>query len=174
MSKGNRDPYLRFLICLSCASPCLALGSPLAVSRQTAPGCTFADCAAGLCECSVPTVYLQRWTDVLREYAVRYGTRVSGWWVDGCFRRPYSFNESSLKPFHDAVRAGNEHALVGFNNGVHHPIGAYPDRISKWEDYTTGESDDFTEVRTHSPWHRQRQQLGTARSPLSKGARRLV
>ena len=78
--------------------------------------------------------------------AERYGDKVSGWWIDGCFRRPYSFTESSLKPFHDAVKAGNPKAIVGFNNGVHHPIGRFPDRISRWEDITTGESDDFTEV----------------------------
>lgn len=64
---------------------------------------------------------------MLQEYAVRYGTKVSGWWIDGCFRRPYGFNESTLKPFHDAVRAGNPQALVAMNNGVHHPIGARAD-----------------------------------------------
>ena len=50
---------------------------------------------------------------------------MSGWWIDGCFRRPCGFTETSLKPFHDAVKAGNPKALVGFNDGVHHHIGRF-------------------------------------------------
>ena len=29
--------------------------------------------------------FVNIWTDVLREYSLRYGSRVKAWWVDGCF-----------------------------------------------------------------------------------------
>ena len=96
--------------------------------------CPFTACSAGSCSCTVPDTFLQRWAgEVLHEYAVRYGNKVSGWWIDGCFRRPYGYNESSLKPFRDAVRAGNPKAILGMNNGVHHPIGTFPES----DDWTT-------------------------------------
>ena len=140
---------LRLMLYWTCDGPALdsqaheGLGWPELASAD----CPFSNCSAGLCECEVPQAFLSRWPAVLREYAVRYGDKVSGWWIDGCFRRPYGYNETSLKPYHDAVRAGNPHAILALNNGVHHPIGSGAgDRISVWEDYTAGESDDFTEV----------------------------
>ena len=33
----------------------------------------------------VPALFAQRWAEVLREYAVRYGAKVHGWWIDGCY-----------------------------------------------------------------------------------------
>jgi hypothetical protein len=141
---------LRLLLYWTCDGPGLdpraheGLGWP----ENFTAGCSFTNCSAGLCECAVPPTFLERWPAVLREFAVRYGEKVSGWWIDGCFRRPYGYNESTLEVFREAVRAGNPRALVALNNGVHHPIGSATagDRISNWEDFTAGESDDFTEI----------------------------
>ena len=38
------------------------------------------------CRSNVPQLFAQRWSEVLEEYAVRYGSRVSGWWIDGCYK----------------------------------------------------------------------------------------
>jgi len=74
-----------------------------------------------------------------------YGDKVSGWWIDGCYDYT-NYTEAKLRPYHDAIRAGNPAAVIGMNNGVKHPIGGASDRVSQWADITCGESDDFTEV----------------------------
>jgi hypothetical protein len=84
----------------------------------------------------------------------------------------YGYTDPTLQPYHDAVRAGNPNAIVCMNNGVIHPIGkkghgrglqrhaAIPtatlpwrapagnNRVSVWQDYTCGESNDFTDTPT--------------------------
>ena len=34
------------------------------------------------CRSNIPELFAQRWGSVLQEYAVRYGDKVKGWWVD--------------------------------------------------------------------------------------------
>jgi len=102
---------------------------------------------------NVPPLFAQRWAAVQQVYAERYGSRVKGWRVDGCYTA-FGYNETKLRPYHDAIRAGNPTGLVALNQGVRHPISRY----SQWEDYTCGESNDFTEVPTQrfvggSQWH---------------------
>ena len=29
--------------------------------------------------------FIEKWASVLEEYAVRYGDKVKGWWIDGCY-----------------------------------------------------------------------------------------
>ena len=74
-------------------------------------------------------------------YALRYGSRVSGWWIDGCYTY-FGYTDDLLKPYYDAARGGNAQALLALNHGVMHPISRY----SEWEDYTCGESNEFKEV----------------------------
>jgi len=102
---------------------------------------------------NVPLLFAQRWAAVLQEYAVRYAGRVSGWWVDGCYTY-FNYTESKLYPYYSAIRTGNSNSLVALNHGVMHPISRY----SEWEDYTCGESNDFTELPVGrfvngSQWH---------------------
>jgi len=109
---------------------------------------------APISRANVPLLFAQRWANVLHEYSTRYGDKISGWWVDGCYAGAFNYTEEKLAPYHDAIRAGNPDALVGLNNGVHHPIVRY----SKWEDYTCGESNDFVEIPSSgtvngSQWH---------------------
>ena len=121
--------------------------------------------------------FVKRWTSVLREFAVRYGDKVFGWWVDGCYfgagdcesgpardlgpcleltprhclvglLLTDGYNDTTLKFYHDAIRAGNPNAVIGLNNGVHAPInsGAAWERggeVTKWEDMTAGETNSF-------------------------------
>jgi alpha-L-fucosidase len=102
---------------------------------------------------NVPLLFAQRWAAVLQEYAVRYGDKVSGWWIDGCYTY-FNYTEEKLAPYAAAIRTGNPNGLIALNHGVVHPISRY----SMYEDYTCGESDDLTEIPTQrfvngSQWH---------------------
>jgi hypothetical protein len=81
-----------------------------------------------------------RWEQVIREWSMRWGTRISGWWFDGCFfpnsmyrgEEPPNFNS-----FAAAARAGNPNSVLAFNPGVVPRILS----ITPYEDYTAGEID---------------------------------
>ena len=50
---------------------------------------------------------------VLRDYAVCYGDKVSGWWVDGRYTNDsHNYTQPKLKMYHDAIRAGNPKTLI--------------------------------------------------------------
>jgi len=102
---------------------------------------------------NVPQLFAERWAAVQREYAERYGAAVGGWWQDGCYEY-FNYTSAKLRPYLDAVRAGNPGALLAQKHGVVHPIARY----SPWEDFTCGESDDLVEVPAQrfvngSQWH---------------------
>ena len=54
-------------------------------------------------------------TEVIREYAVRWGQDLDGWWFDGASAHPAY--QDVLKGYMEAARAGNPGAAVAFNNG---------------------------------------------------------
>ncbi|MBQ8401374.1 MAG: hypothetical protein IJX14_05535 [Clostridia bacterium] len=88
---------------------------------------------------NVPLSFSEKWAAVLEEYAVRYGDRVKGWWIDGCYDF-FDYNQELLTPYYNAVKKGNPTALVSMNNGV-------KDDLYRWyekEDFTSGEFNDFT------------------------------
>jgi len=90
---------------------------------------------------NVTMEFVQRWVDVLREYSVRYGEKICGWWFDGCYEL-FGYREELLKPYYDAVKAGNPKAVCAFNNGVR-------TELHKWyrdEEFTAGEFNDFEYV----------------------------
>ena len=70
---------------------------------------------------SVNMPFVKNWTDVLREYAVRYGKDVHGWWIDGMFEYLGYEDPSLFSPYREAVLAGNPDAIVAYNNGVAQP-----------------------------------------------------
>lgn len=89
-----------------------------------------------------------KWEQVIREWSLRWGTNVAGWWFDGCYwpnamyRHPEAPNFES---FAAAARAGNPERAIAFNRGV-------MDRtisITPHEDYTAGEIND---VETSRLW----------------------
>jgi len=64
----------------------------------------------------VPMTYefLEKWAGVIREYSERYGDRIKGWWIDGCYEF-LGYNNDNLKVLARAARAGNPDALVASN-----------------------------------------------------------
>jgi hypothetical protein len=85
--------------------------------------------------------FQRMWEDVIREWSVRWGHKVCGWWIDGCYfsdamyRHPDAPNFAS---FAAALRAGNPEAIVAFNPGVIVPVITQ----TECEDYTAGEISD--------------------------------
>ena len=72
------------------------------------------------------------------EWSKRWGKKVSGWWIDGCYEADYRFPEDDPPNFATlaaALRAGNPDAIVAFNTGVKTPIICN----TVHEDYTAGE-----------------------------------
>jgi hypothetical protein len=87
-----------------------------------------------------------RWENVIREWSVRWGRKVAGWWFDGCYwpnemyRQPDPPNFAS---FAAAARAGNPDSIVAFNPGALVPVIS----LTEHEDYTAGEINDPGEVK---------------------------
>ena len=79
-----------------------------------------------------------KWERVIREWSVRWGTNVAGWWFDGCYwpnamyRSPEPPNFAS---FAAAARAGNPQSVIAFNPGVVDRLLS----VTPFEDYTAGE-----------------------------------
>lgn len=84
--------------------------------------------------------FVGNWSAVLKEYALRYGERIPLWWIDGCYDRRHCFyTPETLRPYAEAVRAGNPNALYAFNNGVNDTLQVdYPN-----ETMTAGEFNSF-------------------------------
>jgi hypothetical protein len=79
----------------------------------------------------------RHWEAVCREWSLRWGQSVSGWWIDGPydaenFQHPDAPNYRS---FAAALKAGNPDAIVAFNNGLRTPLYS----ITECDDYTPGE-----------------------------------
>lgn len=51
---------------------------------------------------------------MLREFAERYGDKIKMWWLDSCYDYA-GYTDELLKYYHDAIKAGNPDALIGFN-----------------------------------------------------------
>lgn len=84
--------------------------------------------------------FVERWASVLEEYAVRYGDKVKGWWIDGTFDW-LKYNDELMEPYYAACKKGNPDALVSFNNG-----GWQYDHLKKWfykDDFLAGERNDL-------------------------------
>lgn len=68
--------------------------------------------------------FRRKWYEIIEEYAMRYGSRLSGWWIDGCGDpngAGYIWNDETLSDFARALRAGNENAIICFNAQNMHP-----------------------------------------------------
>ena len=78
--------------------------------------------------------FMKKWFEVAREYSLRYGERIHGWWVDGAHLKGY--NDKTLSEFADNLRAGNEKSIVAFNPGDAEIDVRY---WSAADDYTAGE-----------------------------------
>ena len=96
--------------------------------------------------------FQRNWESVIREWSLRWGTLVSGWWVDGCYYADKMYRHEdapNFRSFTEAMKAGNPDALVAFNPGV--KVVCH----SQYEDYTAGESNDlYTLVSPGAPFYR--------------------
>lgn len=80
---------------------------------------------------------------VYREFSLRYGTGIAGWWVDSAGMPGYVDAPSREKWYSTiaaALRAGNPKALVAFSPGLE------VSRYSGENDFTAGESNDLSSV----------------------------
>ena len=65
--------------------------------------------------------FVKMWSKPLAEYAMRYGSKVAGWWFDGVYKE-IGYDVNRLSVFRDAVKRGNPEALVANNfYGCLHP-----------------------------------------------------
>jgi alpha-L-fucosidase-like protein len=82
--------------------------------------------------------FQRRWEAIVREWSERWGRRVSGWWIDGCYFADEMYrhdNEPNFQSFTAALKAGNPDGIVAFNPGVRVPVVCH----TECEDYTAGE-----------------------------------
>ena len=96
-----------------------------------------------------------RWEAIIREWALRWGPKVAGFWFDGCYRpnTMYRFPEPpNFASFAAAARAGNPDRILAFNHGVFHPILS----LTGHEDYTAGEVNDLERDLVKSRWREGR------------------
>lgn len=79
----------------------------------------------------------RNWEAVVREWSLRWGRALSGWWIDG----PYDaenyqhLDAPNYRSFAEALKAGNPDAIITFNNGLRTPLYS----ITEYDDYTPGE-----------------------------------
>jgi len=81
---------------------------------------------------------LQRnWEAVVREWSLRWGPALSGWWIDGPYQTAaYQHADApNYRSFAEALKAGNPDSIVAFNNGLRTPLYS----MTEYEDYTPGE-----------------------------------
>ncbi len=93
----------------------------------------------------IDRAFATQWAEVIRDWSVRYGDKVSGWWFDGGYQQIH-FNEDIASVFADAVKQGNTNAIVTFNPGVKLI------RYTQAEDYTAGELNDPFGIVPTSRW----------------------
>ena len=82
-----------------------------------------------------------KWEQIIREWSVRWGKKVSGWWFDGCYWPNTMYRTTdgpNFSTFAAAARAGNPDSAIAFNPGVIHRLIS----ITPFEDYIAGEIDD--------------------------------
>jgi Alpha-L-fucosidase len=93
-----------------------------------------------------PNINFQRkWEQVIAEWSRRWGSKVVGWWFDGCYY-PNSMYRSPDPPnfssFAAAARAGNPNSALAFNPGVIYRLVS----VCPNEDFTAGEIDQPDQV----------------------------
>jgi hypothetical protein len=93
--------------------------------------------------------FMLKWAMVIREWSMRYGTKLSGWWFDGYYRR-VGFTDSLGVIYRDAVKSGNAKSLISLCGGIRDSEELRG--ISRWSDYLSGEQNDGTWI-PKSRWY---------------------
>jgi len=82
--------------------------------------------------------FQRRYCEFIRQYALKFGPLVDGWWFDGCYDWPHFNNNLYDWPrWFAAARAGNPDAIVAFNDGSFCINKVKP--VTPLEDYLSGE-----------------------------------
>ena len=95
--------------------------------------------------------FQRHWEAVIREWSLRWGTTVHGWWIDGCYHADKMYRHPdppNFRSFAEAMKAGNPDSLVAFNPGVKVPVVCH----TEYEDYTAGEVADSFPILMDSQW----------------------
>jgi hypothetical protein len=87
-----------------------------------------------------PQEFTRKWSEVIREWSVRYGDKVAGWWFDGSYntagwddlKQPCNWTTWAA-----ACRAGNPQSILAFNPGTQLPKAFQS--LTEQQDYTAGE-----------------------------------
>jgi hypothetical protein len=93
----------------------------------------------------IDLAFAEKWSEVIQEWADRYGDKVAGWWFDGGYQH-IGFNDAIAARYAAAVKHGNPKAIVTFNPGV---------KVIRWtkaEDYTAGELNEPLSVVPTGRW----------------------
>ena len=92
----------------------------------------------------IPMAWVEKWAAVLECFAVRYGTKVKGWWIDGCYvnNGGYGYTPEKLRLYEKAIRRGNPEALIAFNRAEDIPSPDV-DPYMPFQDYSAGEKYNF-------------------------------
>jgi len=84
------------------------------------------------------TEFQVKWEAVIREWSLRWGPKVAGWWFDGCYFSDEMYRHPeppNFESFAAAAKAGNPDSVIAFNPGVKVPVIS----LTEHEDYTAGE-----------------------------------
>lgn len=97
--------------------------------------------------------FVNKWAAVVREYGLRYGEKIRGFWVDGCYRW-IGYDDAKMGVLAEALRAGYPDRIIAFNPGVEPRVQPY----SIHEDFTCGEQNAFFDFPTSrfvggKQWH---------------------
>jgi len=92
-----------------------------------------------------------KWEAVIRQWSLRWGDKVAGWWFDGCYWPNITYRHEeppNFASFAAAARAGNPEAVVAFNPGVVDRVLS----ITPYEDYTASEINELDRlmIRRHN------------------------
>lgn len=82
--------------------------------------------------------FQRRWEAIVSDWSKRWGPKVRGWWIDGCYFADEMYrhdDEPNFASFTAALKAGNPQALVAYNPGVMVPVVCHTEH----EDITAGE-----------------------------------
>lgn len=84
-------------------------------------------------------VFQKNYCNIIREWSLRYGDLVDGWWFDGAYRTEFLYHKYILwDEWYSAARAGNKNAVITFNDGSY--LSGLMEPIRPEHDYTSGEA----------------------------------
>jgi hypothetical protein len=92
-----------------------------------------------------------KWENFIREWSLRWGNKVQGWWFDSCYWPKEMYGSSTspnFKSFSESARAGNSGSIIAFNQGPTYPM----INPTEYGDYTAGEINDARGVECDSQW----------------------